>query len=547
MSISNYTQEKKYYLKGLDNYIYLYPFKTPISEHITDDGISNAISLSLNNIGYSLYCENVTYNETTSINDRFSFENSLTVTLLETNEKTNHSILNNILNNEWMVLFKNIDNDYFILNGEYPIDVTYQYNINDENSPNSLTITFKSLSNLPILSYQGILNYNIMREKPCGYNIGKIKSLKIIETSKASIGIDNNTFTIYENGDAIKTIEFNKNSLSFTDSFDGSLFTHSLSFDIPFDDNLWYFHYNLLEYNDNRYYATIETTNNNNILCGLNLGLFPSYSIQDDVIRITLSCSDTTHSVIYTDTYYITENTQKFYRGVKGECINGQYTLTLIEELDKYGYGTNSYYCLMGYEYYYSDYVILGTYDKYDTRFGIKLTNPLMDCSVTCYVRNIPSSIKLYNINETQCFFIDTNCSLFFEYDTSKIRFEFDEITNEACITSLVEDGIVQIKVTTSDGVVKYIKVLIGSYVDEADESLRIFRWKDNDETICMDESQNIGCIRTETVQYDPNNNKTFVQEGENRYYRINEYISQLCDGNYTFIGFIKGDLIINT
>ena len=128
----------------------------------------------------------------------------------------------------------------------------------------------------------------------------------------------------------------------------------------------------------------------------------------------------------------------------------------------------------------------------------------------------------------------------------SKIRFEFDEITNEACITSLVEDGIVQIKVTTSDGVVKYIKVLIGSYVDEADESLRIFRWKDNDETICMDESQNIGCIRTETVQYDPNNNKTFVQEGENRYYRINEYISQLCDGNYTFIGFIKGDLIIN-
>lgn len=544
MSISNYTQEKKYYLKGLDNYIYLYPFKTPISEHITDDGISNAISLSLNNIGYSLYCENITYNETTSIDNRFSFEHSLNITLLETVETTNYSILKEIINNEWMVLFNNKDGDTFILNAEYPIDVTYEYTVTDNDTPNALSITLKSLSNMPVLSYQGILNFNILRNKPCGYNNSKIKTLNIIETSNATITINNNTFTIYENGESIKTIEFNKNSLVFTDSFDGSLYTQQLSFEIPFDDHLWYFHYNLLEYTDNRYYASIHTTNNNNILCGVNLGLFPTYEIQDDIIKIILRCSDTYHSTIYSDTFYITESTKKFYRGVKGECIDGQYTLTLIEELDKYGDGTNAYYCLIGFESYYSDYTIIGTYDKYETKFGIKLTNPLMDCSERCYVKNIPSSLKIYNINETQCFYIDTNCSLFFEYDTSKIRLEFDEITNETCITSLVEDGIAQVTITTSDGTVRYIKVLIGSFTDDADESLRIFRWKDDGETICLDETQEVSCMSTSAVAYDPNDNKTYVQEGEHRYYRINEYISPLCDGNYTFIGFTKGEQI---
>ena len=116
MSISNYTQEKKYYIKGLNNYIYLFPFYQPISKHITDEDISNAMSLTLQGVGNSIYCENVVYNETTSINDRFSFEHTLNVTLNETNETSNYSLLTEILNNEWMVLFKNMDNDVFIEN-----------------------------------------------------------------------------------------------------------------------------------------------------------------------------------------------------------------------------------------------------------------------------------------------------------------------------------------------------------------------------------------------------------------------------------------------
>ena len=52
-----------------------------------------------------------------------------------------------------MVLFKNKSGDMFVLNAEYPIEVTYQHNVNDENIPNSLTITLKSLSNTPIIKF----------------------------------------------------------------------------------------------------------------------------------------------------------------------------------------------------------------------------------------------------------------------------------------------------------------------------------------------------------------------------------------------------------
>ena len=149
MSVSNYIQEKKYLIKDLDNYIYLFPFNEPILNYITDDGTSNATASNINGNGYEVYCENVSYNSNSSIDNRFSFEHTLTLTILDIST----SLLNHFMMNKWMVLFKNKSGDIFVLNAEYPIDVTYQYNVNDENTPNSLTITLKSLSNTPIIKF----------------------------------------------------------------------------------------------------------------------------------------------------------------------------------------------------------------------------------------------------------------------------------------------------------------------------------------------------------------------------------------------------------
>ena len=149
MSVSNYIQDKKYLIKDLDNYIYLFPFNEPILNYITDDGTLNATASNINGNGYEVYCENVSYVSNASIDNRFSFEHTLTLTILDIST----SLLNHFMMNKWMVLFKNKSGDIFVLNAEYPIDVTYQYNINDENTPNSLTITLKSLSNTPIIKF----------------------------------------------------------------------------------------------------------------------------------------------------------------------------------------------------------------------------------------------------------------------------------------------------------------------------------------------------------------------------------------------------------
>jgi hypothetical protein len=127
---------------------------------------------------------------------------------------------------------------------------------------------------------------------------GKIKISKssktaVIENTISNI-IDDNaksvSYSLVEKGEGnLKTIEFNPSSFIFTDSYDGKEFSQTISFQIPFDAYIYYFHYNLLEYLNNRYYALIETTNGNYIISGFKDGLFPSYTInQDNIITIEL-------------------------------------------------------------------------------------------------------------------------------------------------------------------------------------------------------------------------------------------------------------------
>ena len=87
MSVSNYIQEKKYLIKDLDNYIYLFPFNEPILNYITDDGTLNATASNINGNGYEVYCENVSYNSNSNINSRFSFEHTLTLSIFDINTK----------------------------------------------------------------------------------------------------------------------------------------------------------------------------------------------------------------------------------------------------------------------------------------------------------------------------------------------------------------------------------------------------------------------------------------------------------------------------
>lgn len=477
MSVNNYDRLCNYSINELDNYIYLYQFENPILNYITDDGENNGSSIELKGNGYKLYCESVTYNSTSSIDNRFSFENTLTVTLTESKEVTNYSVLKELITNNWMVVFKNKEGEAFVVNGEYPVMVSYSYVFNDEKSPNTMTVTFKALQNIPTIKCINEIVYdNILRDKPCEYNISRIKSLKMIDVRRASVNIDDDSFTlIQKGGKSLKTIEFNPSSLSFTDSFDGNIFTQTLTFQIPFIKYKYYFHYNLLEYVDNRYYALMETGNENYIFGGFRLGLFPSYTINsenDNTITITLTATHTTYSVLGSNTMFLEIGDGFTYRPMLGECIEDLYTYTLIAQYDEDDLFTNNYYCLEGYEEKYSsEYNIVGTYTRFDTNFTMKLIDYKINCIEGCGMDGLPTSIIFNTSGETKCFEIKTDCDIKFEHDTTALTVSYDETTTTLCVTSNSTKGTYIIKALIGDSV-RYITVVIGNDIGGTDGNI---------------------------------------------------------------------------
>ena len=468
MAVNDYFRDCKYNLNNLENYIYLYKFNEPILDYTTDENINNGKADSVRGSAISLYCDSVQYTSNSNIDNRFSFENTLTITLLESKEVTNYKIIQELTTNNWMVGFKNTQGDSFIMNAEFPVMVTYQYVFNDEKNPNVLTVTLKALQNIPTLYINTPLTADTtMRSKLCGYNFSRIKSFKMIEMNKASVSVSDDGFVLNQSGDSLKTIEFNPTSFSFTDGYDGKEFTQTISFQIPFVSYRFYLHYNLLEYLDNRYYGIIETTNGNHLLGGFRQGLFPAYSIStaenDNVITINLTAKYTTYSVLASDKLNITTSVDYTYRAIYGECVDNIYTTTLIQKFDSDGNATNDYYCLNGYEDTFSNYNIVSTYNKYDTSFGIKLTNLSIDCDESCKVEGLPSSIALAKKDAFTCTTIRANCPITLEYDDTKVNATFDNTINKFCVTALTENVVTTITAKTEDGTTKYVTVTIDS------------------------------------------------------------------------------------
>lgn len=468
MAVHDFIKNCQYQLNELDNYIYLYEFDEPLLNYITDRDETNGKGVNINGSSTRLYCESVQYSSTSSINNRFSFENTLTVTLLETKEVTNYKIIQQLLNGNWMVVFKNVGGDAFVVNAEFPVMVSYQYVFNDEKSPNTLTITFKAIQNTPTINLSSpVVFSSTIRDKGCEYNISRIKSLKMIAMNKANVDIEGDSFYVEEIGKGnLKTIEFNDTTMSFTDSYDGKEFKQTLSFQIPFNSYRFYFHYNLLEYLENRYYALIETSNGNNILGGFREGLFPSYSIStsdnNNVITIELNAIYTTYSVLGSDTMRITTNDEYNYKPITSDCVNGIYTYTLIEQINSDGTTTNSYYCLEGYEDNFSTYNIIGTYKQFDTSFGFKLVDYNFDCGGDCRINDLPITIVLSKSYETVCYDVITECNVEFITDSSNIKAEYNEEDNKLCITSLVNEGTFQIKARFDDGTSQISTIIVG-------------------------------------------------------------------------------------
>lgn len=478
MSVNNYNIPCGYDIGDLSNFIYLYKFNAPILDYYTDKNTENGTSIDLIGDGYLLYCDTISYSSVSSNNSRFAFENTLTIQLSEKKQMTHYNVIQELLSNKWMVGISNKVGDNFIINAEFPVEITYAYNFNNSEIANVVTITLKVLQNIPTIYYnKAFTNTYVMREKPCFYTFGKVKSLKMIDYNRASVDVTSNGFTLNELGEGnLKTIDFLDTTLYFTEEYNGNNYTQTLSFQIPFNSYLYYFHYNLLEYLNNRYLALIETTNDNFILSGFRQGLFPSYTINSggeesalNTITITLTSVYASFSLVASDNYELVVRPSKEYEVMFGECVDDVYTYTLLKEKD-----TNNYYCLNGFEDDFSGFNIVGTYTKYDTSFGFKLYDTNYDCTKSCMIDGLPSTITFTKSGETKTFAVITSCVLGFEYDPNLVDVRFDIGNNMLYVTNKATEGTYNISVLASDGITRNIFCQVNPFGEDSDQVINI-------------------------------------------------------------------------
>lgn len=329
----------KYSYERLDNVVFLVN-KDAIGSISIDNGAAYVVSAAS---ATSIACSNITLSEEESLDERYQFSHSLQFTV--------QGYMNvDDFNGKYYVIVKDLDNTYWLLNPTFPCKITYTYTINANS--NHTDFTLSTISNMPLLMVNG---FSSTYSKPCvGYNLCGVKVLELNEKNYSVLSGDSVSYT----NDGFKYIQYIKNTCTFTEQFDGTNVSHQVKFQINFDSYKSSWHYNLLEFVDNKYAMVMETKCGTNIACGFNHGLQPSYVIsasQDEINQIEITLSD-----LHDEGTFIqlpTEVPYSYLSGASWVWVDGEYecidTTTakrlLMEQCDLLGNHLDKYMCLEGY------------------------------------------------------------------------------------------------------------------------------------------------------------------------------------------------------
>lgn len=365
MSVSNLNQSCGYHIGKLEDAIYIID-KDALKNITIDNGSAYIYSLSI--VPRAIKAYNISLEDTEELNERYKFTHTIRLSVKGYSNK-------DLFDGDYYFAVKSTTGTYWMVNPLMPCKVTYTYTL--DGSDEHTDFTLSTVSNFPTLRL--IYDGNLPIPTDCGYKHSVFKSLKLNEAQYVSLSGS----SVINTNDGFKNVDFLKNTASFTESFDGNTLQHGLTFRISFDayslQSSW--HYNLLEFQNNKYAAIVETTNGKTILAGFNLGLLPSYtvtannSIDIDNIEIRLNdkCDNCT-SIPYLDSVSLTYDTAKTweyttkYNGY--ECVgNNTAKYLLQEELDAFLNPTGRYKCLTGYTAYFTSQGlnIIGNFSDYQT------------------------------------------------------------------------------------------------------------------------------------------------------------------------------------
>ena len=362
MSVSIYKNEKcSYILDKLENVVYLVSEEALRNIHI-DNGEAYVDNIEQPPLALTTY--NIALSDTDELDERYKFTHTLTFSV---NGYANYKDFGG----RYYAIVKTYDNEYWLVNPLFPCKVTYTYTLDGNGSHTDFTLS--TASNHPTLRIHGM---NHATPYECnGYRYCTFESLRLNE-KKYSLKINNNV--VYTN-DGFKEVVFNKKSAVFTETFDGKNISHSVQFNIKFDDYKSSWHYNLLEFKDNTYSAIIGSSCGKYILTGFHFGLRPSFTVTAndeltiDNIQINLvDMHDNGDFIGYYDEVNVSkDDTTRFvfttdYDGY--ECVDVNTARYLLKkEIDAFGNETGNYMVLQGYENQFAHLNIVGSFTDTET------------------------------------------------------------------------------------------------------------------------------------------------------------------------------------
>lgn len=387
MAVSTYNNNNcRYRLDKLDKVVYLISEEATKNIHI-DNGEAYVTDIEQEPLSLQVY--NIALTDTDELDERYKFTHQLTFSM---DGYANYKDFQG----RYFAIVKSLDGVYWLVNPLFPCKVTYTYSLDANGSHTDFTLS--TASNHPTLRIR-----NISHSTPynCGYKHCTFSDLKLNESNYS---LKTNNHVLYTN-DGFKDVIFTKNSGVFTEQFDGTNIQHDLKFDINFDDYKSSWHYNLLEFVENRYAAIVRTSCDNYILCGFGFGLNPSFNVEanDDVsmdkIHIDLiDMHDNGDFIAYEDDITIErDGTVKWvytnkYNGY--ECVgNNLARYLLMEEVDSLMNPTGNYKVLAGYESQFSFLNIVGTFTETETFNSY-------DCADNCKIQtSFPLEFVFNNVS----------------------------------------------------------------------------------------------------------------------------------------------------
>ena len=413
-------QYKIYHLKGT-----IFLFNDDLVKSISID--KDAANISLQGKPLTVKCEAVEVTEESSLEGRFSFTHKVTFKV--------QGYDNGLVGYKW-IGFQDASNECWLLNPMLSPSWSYKYTLDSQGEVTTYTASL--VSNFPLLHIVGTERFD-ETQNPCGYHRAVPSNLFLNESKYTAKTNDGNI--LYTNN-GFKEVEFIKNSLSLTEDFDGDNITHSLSFKIPFSSYKESFHYNLLEFADNKYACAVKKTDGTYSSCGFSYGLLPSYSIScdtdienADTITITLTDrhdSENFFSVSSAFTQiYESSKTHEFI--IKDECLecigNGVAKFIMKTEVDALGNPTGRYYALKGYEEQLRNegYNIIGTFEE-----DVQISHRGCKGSGTteCKLSTNLTDMTFHAIGEKKSFSIKAEGGWNIEYSGERLSFSMKEATD---------------------------------------------------------------------------------------------------------------------